>query len=215
MDKKQRLKSVKKILKKAKDLKLNLDKITEGKSVETLAHSNKTIENLKKRFKRQKEQPILKAEVEKINKRIQERKEQREEKKRIKKEKDLRRNLITDESKSVVKWKMEMDYNQPKSFFKKETEKVANEFLYKYFKQISFDYDAQVKIDRLAKRFGARLDLIYDFIKYVEDQSYKYELEGVVFERDFIKENLPEDFRQELYKRLDEFERIVNKEFNL
>lgn len=194
MDK--RLKMVKDLIKKAKKLGLNLDKITEGKSEQTLARSSKTIENLKKRFARQKERPKIIAEVEKYESEIK--------KKKI-------RNMVTLETKNEFKWNLGV---QPKDLtnkkIKDEVNKVSNEFLQTFFKQIKFESEAQKKIKKLQKRFGLRLDLVYDFMDYIADQSFKYELD-----RDFMREEMPEDFASLLYQRLEEFDRILNREFKI
>ncbi|MPN40584.1 hypothetical protein SDC9_188122 [bioreactor metagenome] len=70
--------------------------------------------------------------------------------------------------------------------------------------------DAQKKIRKLSKRFGVRLDLAYQFIDYISDMSFKYELP-----REVMKTETPSDFAEMLRERLDEFERILGREFNI
>ena len=92
----ERKKIVNKILDKAKKLGLNMDKVTEGKSLDTLSHSIKTIENLKKRFARQKERPKIIEQNKKITERLQRKRQEMEAEKRRK----IKRGIITDEIKA-------------------------------------------------------------------------------------------------------------------
>lgn len=196
MDK--RLKLVKKVIEKAKKLGLNMDKITEGKTIETLAKSKKTIENLQKRFARQKERPQIQKEVRQYEEKVL---------------KNKRRNLKTDESVATVMWGGPQKIDEEKitkALLKKETDKVASEFMDRFFKQIKFEHEAQKKINKLKKRFGIRLDLVYDLMDYIADYSFKYEMD-----RDMMREEMPEDFASLLYQRLDEFDRILNREFKI
>ena len=63
----QRLKRVKTLLKRAEQKGLNIDKITEGKSLETLSRNAKSLANFEKRYERQKQLPKLKEEVKQID----------------------------------------------------------------------------------------------------------------------------------------------------
>lgn len=203
----ERKKLVKKILDKAKKLGLNMDKVTEGKSIDTLSRNSKTIDNLQKRFKRQKEQPKLKKEVEKIDKKIAQRAEQR----RIEKMRDIRRNLLTDEAKADLKWNHDMDVrNITKKTLKNKTEETVDKFLNTYFKEIKHQYDAQKLMNKIKKRFGVRLDLAYEFIKYATDQAFKYEIP-----KEIMKSDTPLEYSKMLNERLEYFERIIGKEFDI
>lgn len=210
---KDRIKKVKNLLKKAEQLGLNLDKITEGKSVETLARSNKTLENLNKRFKRQKERPKIVEEVKKIDIRIQQRKQERQKKKPIGKPdiKEFNRNRITTETTNELFFNYEIPLEEiTKDKVKEITKQEAEKFLDRYFKSIKLHAEYQKMRDKLVKRFGTRLDLLYDFQDYIGEQSFKYPIE-----REFMREEMPDEFGKMMYKRLDEFERILNRKFKI
>lgn len=193
---KDRLKKVKQLLSKAKKLGLDLAKVTEGKSIESLAKSKTTIANLEKRFKRQKERPKIVQEVKKYEENIK--------KKKI-------RNLITLETKNEFKYNNDLKNQELNNKnIKKQINKISTDFFDTYFKQIKFEHSAQKKINKLKKRFGLRLDLVYDFMDYIQDQSFKYEVD-----RDFMREEMPDDFATLLYERLEEFDRILNREFKI
>lgn len=203
----ERRKKVQKILKKAEELGLNMDKVTEGKSLDTLARNSTTINNLEKRFKRQKEQPKLKKEVAKIDKKIEQRAEQR----RIQKMRDIRRNLLTDEAKADLKWNHDMDVKSiTKKTLKNKTEETVDKFLNTYFKEIKHQYDAQKLMNKIKKRFGVRLDIAYDFIKYATDQAFKYEIP-----KEIMKTDTPLEYSKMLNERLEYFERIIEREYDL
>lgn len=203
----ERTKIVKKLLEKAKKLGLNMDKVTDGKSISTLSKSKKTIENLQKRFNRQKEQPKLKKEVAQIDKKIAQRAEQR----RIEKMRDIRRNLLTDEAKADLKWNHNMDVkNITKKTLKNKTEETVDKFLNTYFKEIKHQYDAQKMMNKIKKRFGVRLDIAYDFIKYATDQAFKYEIP-----KEIMKTDTPLEYSKMLNERLEYFDRVISKEFDL
>lgn len=203
----ERKKVVKKILDRAKKLGLNMDKVTEGKSIDTLARNSKTIDNLQKRFNRQKQQPKLKKEVEQIDRKIAERAEQR----RIEKMRNIRRNLLTDEAKADLKWNHDMDVkNITKKTLKNKTEETVDKFLNTYFKEIKHQYEAQKMMNKIKKRFGVRLDIAYDFIKYATDQAFKYEIP-----KEIMKTDTPLEYSKMLNERLEYFERVISKEFDL
>lgn len=203
----QRLKRVKTLLKRAEQKGLNIDKITEGRSLETLSRNAKSLANFEKRYERQKQLPKLKEEVKQIDKKIEDRKRLRE----IEKIREINRNRITKETKNELKWNQGLDPNTiRRKKLKDKTTEYINDFFETYFKQISLEADAQKKIKKLSKRFGVRLDLAYQFIDYISDMSFKYELP-----REVMKTETPSDFAEMLRERLDEFERILGREFNI
>lgn len=207
MLKKDRVKKATNIINKAKKLGLDLDKITDGKSIEKLSYNKLTLKNLEKRFKRQKEQPKLKQEVKKIDEKIQERKRVREEEKKRK----WNRERISKESKAIAKWNLGFDEQELKQIgLKEKTREESKEFLDRYFKQISLDKKAQRKINKLTKRFGNRIDIMYDFMDFVSQMEFKYEIE-----REIMKTETPDEFNQMMYERLDMFDRILKKDFNI
>lgn len=203
----QRKKIVNKLLNQAKKLGLNMDKITEGKSVNTLSRSAKTIENLKKRFKRQKEQPKIKAEVRKIDKRLERKRQEIE----IEKRRQIKRGIITDEIKAELKWNHGIQPNEIKSdVLKQKTEKALDDFFNRYFKQIKHEKEFQNKLKDIKKRFGLRIDLANDYMGYLGDLAYKYEIP-----RELMKSDTPQDFVSMMRDRLDNFENIIGREYDL
>lgn len=210
---KERIKKVKNLLNRAKKLGLNLDKITEGKSIETLARSNKTLENLNKRFKRQKERPKIVEEVKQIDIRIKQRKEQRAKKKPVGKPdvREFNRNRITTETTNELFFNYEIPLEEiTKDKVREITKMEAEKFLNQYFKKLRPHAEFQKMRDELVKRFGTRLDILYDFQDHIHEQSFKYPIE-----REFMREEMPTEFNKVLYKRLDEFDRILKRKFKL
>lgn len=205
----QRKKIVNKILDQAKKLGLNMDKVTEGKSIDTLSRSAKTIENLKKRFKRQKEQPKIQSEVRKIDRRLANKKYQMEQDRIIEERRKIKRGIITDKSKAHIKWE-----DEPKeintNILEKKTSDAINDFFTRYFKEIKHENEFQKTLERIKKRFGVRLDLAYDYMRYLGELAYKYEIP-----RELMKSDTPQDFVSMMRDRLDNFENIIGREYDL
>lgn len=207
----QRKKIVTKLLNQAKKLGLNMDKVTEGKSLDTLSHTQKTIENLKKRFKRQKEQPKIKAEVKKIDRRLERKKQQIEEDKKIEERRRIKRGIITDESKAEIKWNGNTPLDKINNeLLKDKTEKALDDFFNRYFKDIKHEYQMQKKLKEIKSRFGVRLDLAYKFMEYLGKQNFKYEIE-----KELMKSDIPQAYTKMLRDRLDTFIGYIGKEFDL
>lgn len=203
----QRKKIVNKILDQAKKLGLNMDKVTEGKSIDTLSRSLKTIENLKKRFKRQKEQPKLKEQVKKIDKRLARKKQEIE----IEKRRKIKRGMITDEIKAELKWNHGISPDQINTqILKEKTEKAIDDFFNRYFKQIKHENEFKKKLKDIKKRFGIRLDLAYEYMNYLGDLAFKYEIPA-----ELMKSDTPQDFVSMMRDRLDNFENIIGREYDL
>lgn len=203
----QRKKIVNKILDQAKKLGLNMDKVTEGKSLDTLSRSMKTIENLKKRFARQKEQPKLKEQVKKIDKRLERKKQEIE----IEKRRKIRRGIITDETKAELKWNHGIEPKDIKTnILKNKTEKALDDFFNRYFKQIKHEKEFQNKLKNIKKRFGVRLDLANEYMNYLGDLAFKYEIPA-----ELMKTDTPQDFVSMMRDRIDNFENIIGREFDL
>lgn len=196
----ERTKKVLNIIKKANKLGIDINKITEGKSIETLSRSKVTVGNLEKRFKRQKERPKILELVRKID--------EKRFRKQIEKNLEGRKGYI---SKGVK--------NYAKNFLKNKvdnellvnaTSDELDKFFNRYFKQISYDADAIELFNNIKKRFGLRIDLAFEFMDKVYKMNFKYEIE-----REKLRTESPEDFNQMLKDRLEEFERILITEFDL
>lgn len=203
----ERKKIVNKILDKAKKLGLNMDKITEGKSLDTLSHSIKTIENLKKRFARQKERPKIIEQNKKITERLQRKKQEME----LEKRRKIKRGIITDEIKAELKWNHGIDPKDIKTnILKDKTEKALDDFFNRYFKQIRHEKEFQNKLKTIKKRFGLRLDLANEYMNYLGDLAFKYEIPA-----ELMKSDTPQDFVSMMRDRLDNFENIIGREYDL
>lgn len=203
----ERKKIVNRILDRAKKLGLNMDKVTEGKSLDTLARSSKTIENLKKRFARQKERPKIIEQNKKITERLKRKKQEME----IEKRRKIKRGLITDEIKAELKWNHGIDPKDIKTnILKDKTEKALDDFFNRYFKQIKHEKEFQNKLKTIKKRFGIRLDLANEYMNYLGDLAFKYEIPA-----ELMKSDTPQDFVSMMRDRLDNFENIIGREYDL
>lgn len=203
----ERKKIVNRILDRAKKLGLNMDKVTEGKSLDTLARSSKTIENLKKRFARQKERPKIIEQNKKITERLKRKKQEME----IEKRRKIKRGLITDEIKAELKWNHGIDPKDIKTnILKYKTEKALDDFFNRYFKQIKHEKEFQNKLKTIKKRFGIRLDLANEYMNYLGDLAFKYEIPA-----ELMKSDTPQDFVSMMRDRLDNFENIIGREYDL
>lgn len=204
MNKKDRINFIEKIIKKLEDKGLDVEKATEGKNVNKLAHSIKTFENFIKRVKRVEERPKIVQESKEIDKKIQERVERQKKLKRM----SAKRNYLSKETQNIVKYNE--NFKPSKRNIKLKTQMVANEFLNTYFKEIKLDSKAQKQINKLSKRFGNRLDLIYEFMDRIYDLNFKYP-----FEKEIFKSEHADEYHQMMYDRLDYFERVLESEFGI
>lgn len=203
----ERKKIVNNLLNRAKKLGLDMDKITEGKSIDTLARNSNTIKNLQKRFNRQKERPKIVEQVKKIDKRLERKKEDME----IEKRRNIKRNIINDDIKSELKWNHNITPDQINTHvLKDKTDKAIDDFFNRYFKEIKHENEFQKTLKKIKKRFGIRLDLAYDYMKYLGELSYKYEIP-----RELMKTDTISDFLTMMRDRLESFENIIGREFDL
>lgn len=203
----ERKKIVNNLLNRAKKLGLDMDKITEGKSIDTLARNSNTIKNLQKRFNRQKERPKIVEQVKKIDKRLERKKEDME----IEKRRNIKRNIINDDIKSELKWNHNIAPDQINTHvLKDKTDKAIDDFFNRYFKEIKHENEFQKTLKKIKKRFGIRLDLAYDYMKYLGELSYKYEIP-----RELMKTDTISDFLTMMRDRLESFENIIGREFDL
>lgn len=232
-------KYIEKELKKADKIGLDISKITEGKSIDKLSHNSTTLNNFKKRMKRQKERPKLIAENIETDKRLATKRKERENKKfnreyerAIKKgnisnelkekrekmlkenAKDFKRNFISDPTKAIVKFNLNIE--PTKHNIAKVTKLEADKFFDKYFKSVRGDVALEKKIDNLKNRFGNRLDLLHEFINKVTAIDFHYEIDGMVFDRGQFESDFAENWNDMMESRLDKMFSLLNKkEFNI
>lgn len=197
MKKEQRKKNIEKYIKEMESKGLEVEKATEGKSIDTLAHSQRTYDNFMKRRKRVLERPKIVEEVKAIDKKL---------KKSFMKMHN--RNRITDETKAIVKFNEGFELN--KKNLRNKTKLVATDFFYTYFQELSLNQSDQKEINKLIKRFGTRLDLLYDFMDNKELLSFKYP-----FPKELIKQGYEDEYREHMRDRLETFKDELDKQYGL
>lgn len=197
MKKEQRKKNIEKYIKEMESKGLEVEKATEGKSIDTLAHSQRTYDNFMKRRKRVLERPKIVEEVKAIDKKL---------KKSFMKMHN--RNRITDETKAIVKFNEGFELN--KKNLRNKTKLVATDFFYTYFQELSLNKSDQKEINKLIKRFGTRLDLLYDFMDNKELLSFKYP-----FPKELIKQGYEDEYREHMRDRLETFKDELDKQYGL
>lgn len=197
MTKKQRIKNVEKYIAELIEKGLDVEKVTEGKTVEQLAYSSVTYKNFMKRRKRQIDRPKIVAESQKITEEIRKRV-------RI----AYNRNKITKKSSNIIKHNENFKLN--KKNLRLKTELVAHNFFYKYFKELSLNDNDQKRIDKLVKRFGVRLDLIYEFMDDSESLQFKYP-----YEKELLKQGYADEYEEHMRERLESFEKLLEIKYGI
>lgn len=197
MTKNQRKKNIEKYIKEMESKGLEVEKATEGKSIDTLAYSQRTYDNFMKRRKRVLERPKIVAEVKEIDNRL---------KKSYKKM--INRNIITPVTESIVKFNE--NFKPTKKNIKNKTKLVATDFFYTYFQELSLNKSDQKEINKLIKRFGTRLDLLYDFMDNKELLTFKYP-----FPKELIKQGYEDEYREHMRERLETFKDELEKQYGL
>lgn len=202
-----REKRVKTLLKRAEKMGLDIDKITEGKAFKTLAHNSKTVANMEKRYNRQKERKRIKKQNAKIDRQLG----MSSEEKKIDNRRDYKRRVITTETKSELLWNHNIDEKDINiKTLENKTEKALDKFFNTYFKEIKNNYESQKLMDKMKSRFGVRLDLAYKFMEYVGNLSFKYPIP-----KEIMKTDTPLEYSKLMHERLEKFERIIGKEFDI
>lgn len=175
----------------------DISKVTEGKTIEQLAHSKITYDNFMKRRKRQLSLPKIKEESKKISENIKK-----------KQQLSYNRNKITKKSKNIVKFNENFEPN--KKNLKLKTKLVAHEFFYRYFKELSLNASDQKRINKLINRFGRRLDLIYEFTDDTEALSFKYP-----YEKELMKQGYADEYEEHMRERLTNFEKLLETKYGI
>lgn len=197
MNKNQRIKKITKYIEDLVKKGLNINKVTEGKTVEQLAHSKVTYNNFMKRRKRQLERPKIVEESKKITEKL-----------RTQKRLSYNRNIVTKKSKNIVKYNM--DFEPTNKNLKLKTKLVAHDFFYTYFKELSLFNEDQKRINKLINRFGRRLDLIYEFMEDTESLVFKYP-----YEKELLKQGTDDEYEGHMRERLDAFEKILEVKYGI
>ena len=197
MNKNQRIKKITKYIEDLVKKGLNINKVTEGKTVEQLAHSKVTYNNFMKRRKRQLERPKIVEESKKITEKL-----------RTQKRLSYNRNIVTKKSKNIVKYNM--DFEPTNKNLKLKTKLVAHDFFYRYFKELSLNNEDQKRINKIVNRFGRRLDLIYEFMDDTESLQFKYP-----YEKELLKQGTDDEYEGHMRERLDAFEKILEVKYGI
>lgn len=197
MNKNQRIKKITKYIEDLIEKGLEVLKVTEGKTVEQLAHSKVTYNNFMKRRKRQLERPKIIEESKQISENF-----------KLKKRLSFNRNKITKKTKNIVKYNM--DFEPTKQNIKLKTKLVAHDFFYRYFKELSLNDHDQKRIDKLVNRFGSRLDLIYEFMEDSESLQFKYP-----YEKELLKQGIDDDYEKHMRERLKDFEKLLEIKYGI
>ena len=197
LNKNQRIKNISKYIKDLAEKGLDILKVTEGKTVEQLAHSKVTYNNFMKRRKRQLERPKIIEESKKISE-------------KIKKQKRLsnNRNKVTDKSHNIVR--DNMDFEPTKKNIELKTKLIAHDFFYRYFKELSLNAHDQKRINKLVNRFGCRLDLIYKFMDDSESLQFKYP-----YEKELMKQGYADEYEEHMRERLESFEKLLEIKYGI
>lgn len=216
MDFKQRIKKVKDSFKKLEKKGINLfDNIWgekfKGRSAESIAKNPKSFDNFLKSVKRAEEHSKVVLESRKIDERLKQKKLQD----KIEKRKKERRNILSEKTKSIVKFNYE-NVKPTKRNIRKLVKNEAQEFFNTYFKSIRSDKKLMKEVDNLSNRFGNRLDKLYDFIDKVTSIDFKYQYEGIEVSREEYEREFAENWNDLMEDRLNTFNNILNsKDYDL
>ena len=197
MNKNQRIKKITKYIEDLIEKGLEVLKVTEGKTVEQLAHSKVTYSNFMKRRKRQLERPKIVEESKKITEKI-----------RKQKRLSYNRNKITKMTKNIVR--NNMGFEPTKQNIKLKTKLIAHDFFYRYFKELSLNDTDQKRLDKLVNRFGSRLDLIYEFMDDSESLQFKYP-----YEKELLKQGYADEYEEHMRERLESFEKLLEIKYGI
>lgn len=201
MNRKQMEKKISKYISELETLGLNVNKVTQGKAVKQLAHSNVTYNNFMKRRNREIERPKIIAESKAYD-----------EKRQAKKLAEYNRNRITKETLNIAKFNENIGTNEKQIYLKTQT--VAKEFFYRYFKELTLNEKDRKEINKLIKRFGNRLDLIYDLMDNNALLEFKYP-----FMKELLKKGLDDElvmvYHEHMRERLQEMSKGIQINYGI
>lgn len=201
MNRKQMEKKITKYISELETLGLNVNKVTQGKTVKQLAHSSVTYNNFMKRRNREIERPKIVAESKAYD-----------EKRQAKKLAEFNRNRITKETLNIAKFNENIGTNEKQIYLKTQT--VAKEFFYRYFKELTLNEKDIKEINKLIKRFGNRLDLIYDLMDNNALLEFKYP-----FMKELLKKGLDDElvlvYHEHMRERLHEMSKGIQINYGI
>lgn len=201
MNRKQMEKKISKYISELEILGLNVNKVTHGKTVKQLAHSSVTYNNFMKRRNREIERPKIIAESKAYD-----------EKRQAKKLAEYNRNRITKETLNIAKFNENIGTNEKQIYLKTQT--VAKEFFYRYFKELTLNEKDRKEINKLVKRFGNRLDLIYDLMDNNALLEFKYP-----FMKELLKKGLDDElvivYHEHMRERLQEMSKGIQINYGI
>ena len=201
MNRKQMETKISKYIKELENLGLNVNKVTQGKTAKQLAHSSVTYNNFMKRRNREIERPKIIAESKAYDK-----------KRQAKKLAEFNRNRITKETLDIAKYNENISNNEKQIYLK--TQMVAKDFFYRYFKELSLNEKDRREINKLIKRFGNRLDLIYDLMDNSALLEFKYP-----FMKELLKKGLDDElviiYQEHMRERLQEMSKGIQIKYGI
>lgn len=201
MNRKQMEKKITKYISELETLGLNVNKVTQGKTVKQLTHSSVTYNNFMKRRNREIERPKIVAESKAYD-----------EKRQAKKLAEFNRNRITKETLNIAKFNENIGTNEKQIYLKTQT--VAKEFFYRYFKELTLNEKDRKEINKLIKRFGNRLDLIYDLMDNNALLEFKYP-----FMKELLKKGLDDElvlvYHEHMRERLHEMSKGIQINYGI
>lgn len=214
-NKKQMINYVNKVIKEFTKKGLNVDFITQGKSIDKIAHNKKTFEIFKKLVKRGRELPKIIKENKQYDAKFEKKKQQKEAKKEVEKvvkkrrtrtltPQEQNRGFISNETKNFLKYNFK-NTKATKLHAKLKVVDEANKFLNRYFKSVKDHDDVKKRIDKITNRLGSRLDKLYDMIDEFATYEYKYKQD-----KGFMKNNMTDEYEKGLKERLNDLEDILD-----
>lgn len=172
---------------------LDIDFLMKGKTANQYAYSSKSLEQFKKQVKRTIERPKIVQEVNELN---------------VQRMKYRYANLLSPKTKAIAKFNLGIKKLTKKSM-RIQTKKELMFLKDTYFKELR-GTPQEKRLNKLIKRFGARLDLAHEFMDYIAEQEFVYP-----FEKDVYQKQMPDEYHQHMVERLDNFEDYVTKKLRL
>lgn len=203
---------------------LNIGNILRDKGTEYFAYSQKRLKEFKHNVQFEKERPWRERTIKNYEERVakrQAKKHKHEHTHKNKKEptippKPKRKDIITDSTKAIMIHNYEDKEINRVSISEITKNKLEVYLKKRYFKSTSANYELNKRLDALIERFGARLDLANEFIEDTSKLSFKYEIEGIVFDKDTYKTDYAESWDLMMENRLIEFENLLKEDkYNL
>lgn len=114
---------------------------------------------------------------------------------------------------AFFKFTLQEEYSKSKAY--KETQEKADIFLGNYFKNaLEYANDFE-KLEQMKKAFGARYDLLHEFMDEVTSIQFNYEHEGLTYEKGEYKLDYEDEYYDDMYNRFLMFENLLVHKYRL